>query len=209
VQKVKIAVVVGGGITALEIVEGLVEQGLKVHYFLRGTHYRSNVLNETESEIVEAHLKKAGVQVHYNIELAEICALKAHAKLQDGTPFSCKDCHASGYASLDQAICSTCHAQIDAAAMQAHVAAYGTNCTACHDGIDSYGKAFDHNTVAFKLTGKHISLDCYACHKGDVKLADMKFTPTQCVACHHRPFKERLSFDWGAYQLGVHKLPYK
>jgi NAD(P)H-nitrite reductase large subunit len=72
-KRVRTAVVVGGGITALEIVEGLVDQGLKVHYLLRGTHYWSNVLNETESELVEAHLKKVGVQIHYNTELAEIC----------------------------------------------------------------------------------------------------------------------------------------
>jgi len=72
-KRVKNAVVVGGGITALELVEGLIEQGMKVHYFLRGKHYWANVLNDTESERVEAHLKKAGVQIHYNTELAEIC----------------------------------------------------------------------------------------------------------------------------------------
>ena len=72
-KQVKNAVIVGGGITALEMVEGLVEQGLKVHYFLRGAHYWSNVLNETESEIVETRLKKAGVKIHTHTELSEIC----------------------------------------------------------------------------------------------------------------------------------------
>jgi NAD(P)H-nitrite reductase large subunit len=75
-KRVKIAVVVGGGITALEIVEGLIEQGLKVHYFLRGIHYWSNVLNETESEIVETRLQEWGVKIHINTELAEICGEK-------------------------------------------------------------------------------------------------------------------------------------
>ena len=35
----KTAVVVGGGITALELVEGLASRGLKVHYLLRGDRY--------------------------------------------------------------------------------------------------------------------------------------------------------------------------
>ena len=66
------AVVVGGGITALELVEGLVAQGLKVHYFLRGQRYWNNVLDETESAIVEHRLKEDRVQLHYQTELEEI-----------------------------------------------------------------------------------------------------------------------------------------
>jgi NAD(P)H-nitrite reductase large subunit len=66
------AVVVGGGITALEIVEGLVTRGVKTHYFLRGDRYWSNVLDETESRIVEHRLKEDGVTIHYHSELEEI-----------------------------------------------------------------------------------------------------------------------------------------
>jgi NAD(P)H-nitrite reductase large subunit len=66
------AVVVGGGITALEIVEGLVARGVKVHYFLRGDRYWSNVLDEVESRIVEHRLQEDGVQIHYHTELAEV-----------------------------------------------------------------------------------------------------------------------------------------
>ena len=50
----RVAVVVGGGITALEIVEGLVANGVRVHYFLRRDRYWNNVLDETESRIIEA-----------------------------------------------------------------------------------------------------------------------------------------------------------
>jgi len=66
------AVIVGGGITALELVEGFRARGLLVHYFLRGDRYWSNVLDETESHIVERRLKEEGVQIHYQTELAEI-----------------------------------------------------------------------------------------------------------------------------------------
>jgi len=71
-RKARSAVVVGGGITALEIVEGLVARGVKTHYFLRGERYWSNVLDETESRIVEERLIEEGVNIHYHTELAEI-----------------------------------------------------------------------------------------------------------------------------------------
>jgi NADPH-dependent 2,4-dienoyl-CoA reductase/sulfur reductase-like enzyme len=71
-RRARSAVVVGGGITALEIVEGLVSRGVRTHYFLRGDRYWSNVLDETESRIVEHRLKEEGVKIHYRTELAEI-----------------------------------------------------------------------------------------------------------------------------------------
>jgi NADPH-dependent 2,4-dienoyl-CoA reductase/sulfur reductase-like enzyme len=71
-RKARSAVVVGGGITALEIVEGLVARGVKTHYFLRGDRYWSNVLDKTESQIVEERLKEEGVKIHYHTELAKI-----------------------------------------------------------------------------------------------------------------------------------------
>lgn len=66
------AVVVGGGITALEIVEGLVANRVKTHYFLRKDRYWHNVLDETESRIVEQRLVDHGVKIHFNTELDEI-----------------------------------------------------------------------------------------------------------------------------------------
>jgi NAD(P)H-nitrite reductase large subunit len=65
-------VVVGGGITALEIVEGLRERHVHVHYFMRKERYWSNVLSETESHIVEEGLRSRGVEIHFFTELAEI-----------------------------------------------------------------------------------------------------------------------------------------
>jgi NAD(P)H-nitrite reductase large subunit len=72
----QVAVVVGGGITALEIVEGLVAKGVKTHYFLRRERYWHNVLDEIESRIVEERLREHGVHIHYNTELQEILAKK-------------------------------------------------------------------------------------------------------------------------------------
>ncbi len=66
------AVVVGGGITALEIVEGFRARHVRTHYFLRGERYWSNVLDEAESRIIERRLQQEGVHIHYHTELAEI-----------------------------------------------------------------------------------------------------------------------------------------
>jgi len=68
----KTAFVVGGGITALELVEGLVARGLKVHYLLRGDRYWSNVLDEQESRIVERRLQEEGVTLHHHAEALEV-----------------------------------------------------------------------------------------------------------------------------------------
>jgi nitrite reductase (NADH) large subunit len=86
------AVVVGGGITALELVEGLRAKGVKVYYFLRGDRYWSNVLDETESRIVEDRLRQHGVQLHFHSELGEVRNKGGKliaVRSQDGHEFGC------------------------------------------------------------------------------------------------------------------------
>ncbi len=70
--RAKSAVVIGGGVTALELVEGLVARKVRVHYFLRGDRYWSNVLDAEESQIILKRLKEEGVSVHIFTEAAEI-----------------------------------------------------------------------------------------------------------------------------------------
>jgi NAD(P)H-nitrite reductase large subunit len=71
-RKAKSVVVVGGGILALELVEGLRARGRNVHYLMRGNRYWSNVLDETESNIVEENLRHDGVQIHPQTEISSI-----------------------------------------------------------------------------------------------------------------------------------------
>ncbi len=71
-RKTKTAVVVGGGITALELAEGLASNGVQVHYFLRGDRYWTSVLDEVESRIVEKRLQQDGIQIHYFTNLLQI-----------------------------------------------------------------------------------------------------------------------------------------
>jgi NAD(P)H-nitrite reductase large subunit len=68
------AVVAGGGITALEIVEGLSARKMKVHFFLRGDLYWNRVLDPVESEIILRRLEEDGVIIHKNTEVVSLSA---------------------------------------------------------------------------------------------------------------------------------------
>ena len=72
IRRARTAVVVGGGIIAVELVEGLLARGLKVHYFLRGDRYWPNVLDEKESRLLEHRLAEDGVTLHFQTEAAEV-----------------------------------------------------------------------------------------------------------------------------------------
>jgi len=75
-SRAKTAVVVGGGVTSLELIEGMVRRGVKVHYFLRGDRYWANVLDEAESHIIENRLNHEGVRLRFQTEIAEILGRK-------------------------------------------------------------------------------------------------------------------------------------
>ena len=86
-RKGKTAIVVGGGITALELTEGLRSRGMNVNYLLRGDRYWSNVLDQHESKVVEHRLQEEGVNLIYNAELQEIMGRNGRmnsVRLQDG-----------------------------------------------------------------------------------------------------------------------------
>ncbi|MBX3038804.1 MAG: NAD(P)/FAD-dependent oxidoreductase [Anaerolineales bacterium] len=88
----KTAVVVGGGITALELTEGLRSRGVNVHYLLRGDRYWSNVLDEQESQIVQTRLQEEGVTLHFHSELIEVLGKSGKVigvRLQDGRTLKC------------------------------------------------------------------------------------------------------------------------
>ena len=88
----KAAVVVGGGITALELTEGLLACGVTVHYLLRGDRYWSNVLDQRESLIVEERLLAEGVTLHHHAELVEITGKNGRingVRLLDGRAIKC------------------------------------------------------------------------------------------------------------------------
>lgn len=88
----KTAVVVGGGITALELSEGLLARGVKVHYLLRGDRYWSSVLDKHESLVIETRLNEEGVTLHHHAELVEITGKNGRVngvRLLDGRVMKC------------------------------------------------------------------------------------------------------------------------
>jgi NAD(P)H-nitrite reductase len=80
VRHAKTAVVVGGGVVAVELVEGLVAQGVKVHYFLRGDWFWPNVLGEAEARMVERYLTHDEVTIYHNTEIVEILGKRGKVK---------------------------------------------------------------------------------------------------------------------------------
>jgi NAD(P)H-nitrite reductase large subunit len=86
------ALVVGGGITALEIAEGLRARGVQVHYLLRKGRYWGDVLSEEESQLVQQRLEREGVHVHRFSELAAILGRDgrvAGVETDDGERLAC------------------------------------------------------------------------------------------------------------------------
>jgi NAD(P)H-nitrite reductase large subunit len=71
-KSAQVAVVVGGGITALEMAEGLAHHHVETHYLVLKTNLWSALLNEEESHLVETQIKHHGVHIHYGSEIAEI-----------------------------------------------------------------------------------------------------------------------------------------
>ena len=144
-------------------------------------------------------------------------SLQSHRKTESGGSFTCADCHPKGYERFDQAVCADCHADIDAAFMKEHEAAFGKDCLACHDGTGNV--SVDHNKFAFKLTGKHAAVACDDCHEGARSLQDYQRrrrtatpatprttsttapTAEDCGDCHSAKGWDDVTFDHKVFPL--------
>jgi NAD(P)H-nitrite reductase large subunit len=67
----KTAVVIGGGITALELAEGLLARRMNVHYFMRSPRYWADVLDETESKVILKRLRHEGIVIHPETQIKQ------------------------------------------------------------------------------------------------------------------------------------------
>jgi hypothetical protein len=111
--------------------------------------------------------------------------LTAHINRADGARFVCTDCHPDGF-TFSPNECGDCHVSYDPEFTMAHVADFSSDCRACHDGVETVGKNFDHNQIKFTLIGKHSDLKCGDCHKNAKSIADLAATPTACESCHQK-----------------------
>lgn len=66
------AVVIGGGVHAIETVMGLLYWGIHVHWLIRGKTFMGKVLDEYASEIVLNNVRRAGATVHLETEVTGI-----------------------------------------------------------------------------------------------------------------------------------------
>ena len=112
-------------------------------------------------------------------------ALDAHRRTDGGAAFRCADCHSSGTYRFDRARCEACHRDYQPKFVVAHVREWGSDCMACHDGIDRFSRGrFSHDTVAFRLLGAHQTATCVACHVDVRALAGFGTASSECVSCH-------------------------
>ncbi len=91
-RKAKRAIVVGGGVTALELVEGFHARGVHVHYLMRRERYWSALLSPEESRIIEQRLEAMGVQIHRQTHIQSLVGKKGRvvqAKLSNGSALAC------------------------------------------------------------------------------------------------------------------------
>jgi len=121
-------------------------------------------------------------------------SLQGHQRTAAHQPFTCKDCHNADVTTFTQDVCESCHSQMDIAFTQAHVLTYGTNCLACHDGVDRFGDDFTHSGFVFQLKGKHADVACIKCHLAARTVADLQAAPQACFACHQKDDKHQGQF---------------
>ena len=112
-------------------------------------------------------------------------SLNAHQQTTVGAPFQCDDCHERDITTFALQTCDTCHRQMDAVFMTAHTLSFGSTCLDCHDGVDRFGKNFDHSKFSFQLTGKHVGVACVQCHVNARGFGDFAVTLQDCYSCHH------------------------
>jgi NAD(P)H-nitrite reductase large subunit len=92
-RKTKSAVVVGGGITAMELAEGLHHQGMQTHFLQRGSRLWPRLFDEHESGIVEHQIKQEGIHLHYHEEIVEAFGKNGRVegvRLQSGKEIKCQ-----------------------------------------------------------------------------------------------------------------------
>jgi NAD(P)H-nitrite reductase large subunit len=79
-KRARRAVVIGGGITAVEIAEGLAARGVATHYFMRKDRFWGQVLDPAESRLVEQGMARHGVRLHYRTGARRILGQRGRVK---------------------------------------------------------------------------------------------------------------------------------
>ena len=138
---------------------------------------------------------------------APLGGVASHAKLGN----RCGACHTAPWSSQTMADkCMACHKDISAeisGKTGLHGALLSTvkpTCGGCHPDhrganatlteLTGSFSAGMHNSFAFKLTGKHATIPCSACHANAKSLQDFQKTPQDCNSCHGKSDPHKGSF---------------
>ncbi len=105
----------------------------------------------------------------------------------------CDACHKGNLYEEDLASdCYSCHKKDDE-----HKGKNGKKCEDCHSENDWDDSSFNHNRdTKYPLRGKHIQVNCTACHRGNV----YEKTPRDCYSCHKNSDEHK-----GRYRKKCHK----
>ncbi|HKZ44342.1 MAG TPA: cytochrome c3 family protein [Anaerolineales bacterium] len=111
-------------------------------------------------------------------------SLQSHKGNIFGVDAECTDCHEDDFLHVDPITCGKCHTLIDSKFTSSHVLTFGAECMDCHDGLETYGRKFDHQSMQFPLEGQHAEVDCSGCHVLQFSILELQTTSQSCVACH-------------------------
>ena len=110
---------------------------------------------------------------------------------------SCVACHGQKLTGTVRVACISCH-------RDAHSPSLGTSCNQCHStvawsgrgrGTAARGPQSFHDRTAFRLEGRHATVECAKCHNPRLP-ASRRFRPIahdRCVACHQDPHQGELA----------------
>ncbi len=89
---------------------------------------------------------------------------------------ACTACHVNGqFKGIRFAACTDCH-------KDPHRQTFGATCTSCHTSETWRTKKVDHSRTAFPLSGRHVAVDCAACHRQSPM--KVKARSDTCAVCH-------------------------
>lgn len=92
-KRARRGIVLGGGITALEMAEGFAHHKVETHYLLRRDVLWASVLNRAESDLLAERMVNRGVRLHFNTEAAEVLGDRrgrvAGIRLKSGQAMAC------------------------------------------------------------------------------------------------------------------------
>ncbi len=72
ISEVNEAVVIGGGVHAIETVMGLLHWGIHVHWLIRSATFMKNMLDQPSSDLVLNNVRRSGATVHMETEVVGI-----------------------------------------------------------------------------------------------------------------------------------------